>query len=224
MTGNRPRPWSRLPSAVLIALCCAWAASSGASLPQAAAATTASAAAWLPCAARPPCAPDAPPAATREPVSPVPLPQPGAPGGEDSPPRHLLRSPATGSAGPRGAPSGEEFLRVAGQLFRVLRRLTMIASAYGQGEPGVGLYTATGTRVHTGTLAVDPRVIRLGSTLFVRGYRSPYLPTGGLLGRAEDTGGEIRGSRIDIYLDGPLAAIRAFGLQTVQVLVLAPPS
>lgn len=210
MRGKRTFWHARIPSTVLLALCCSFATSSGA-VPWPAAArppSTVEAAAWLPCAPRPPCVSMFVPQPRHRVIDPVPTPQHPFP--------RLL--PATQAP----AVPQEEILRVAGRVFRVVRHLAMVASAYGRGEPGVGLYTATGTRVHVGTLAVDPRVIRLGSTLYVRGYRSPYLPPAGLLGVAEDTGGGIQGKRIDIYLDGPRSAIQAFGLQPVEVLVLSP--
>ncbi len=57
------------------------------------------------------------------------------------------------------------------------------ASAGGSGT------TATGTVVHKGTVAVDPRVIPLGTRMYIPGYG---------YGVAEDTGGAIIGSIIDL--------------------------
>jgi len=55
-----------------------------------------------------------------------------------------------------------------------------------------GNRTATGTWPSRGTVAVDPRVIPLGTELHVEGY-GPAV--------AADTGGDIQGQRIDIYMD-----------------------
>ena len=52
-------------------------------------------------------------------------------------------------------------------------------------------YTATGTYVHPGTCAVDPRVIPLGSYITIAGLGTCH---------AEDTGGAIIGYRIDVWV------------------------
>jgi 3D (Asp-Asp-Asp) domain-containing protein len=52
-------------------------------------------------------------------------------------------------------------------------------------------YTATGTYVHPGTCAVDPRVIPLGSYITIAGLGTCH---------AEDTGGLIMGYRIDVWV------------------------
>src|SRR5437764_6047534 len=52
-------------------------------------------------------------------------------------------------------------------------------------------YTATGTYVHPGTCAVDPRVIPLGSYITISGLGPCH---------AEDTGGAIIGYRIDVWV------------------------
>lgn len=51
--------------------------------------------------------------------------------------------------------------------------------------------TATGTQTGYGVIAVDPRFIRLGTRMYVRGYGT---------GRALDTGGAIHGYRIDLWM------------------------
>src|SRR5205085_2232173 len=52
-------------------------------------------------------------------------------------------------------------------------------------------YTASGTYVHPGTCAVDPRVIPLGSYITISGLGPCH---------AEDTGGAILGYRIDVWV------------------------
>jgi len=62
-------------------------------------------------------------------------------------------------------------------------------------EPGI---TATGTKVHVGTVAVDPTVIPLGSKLYI------ITPGGDRIygyAVAEDTGGAIKGTIIDLYMN-----------------------
>jgi 3D (Asp-Asp-Asp) domain-containing protein len=70
------------------------------------------------------------------------------------------------------------------------------------------------------TIAVDPNVIPLGTTVWVSGYNWAGLPSEGFAARATDVGSAIQGNRIDIYLDGSRQAVTAFGLQNVTVTVL----
>lgn len=68
-------------------------------------------------------------------------------------------------------------------------RVTATMYAPGCGDSGHG--TATGTTPHHGTVAVDPATIPLGSRLWIEGYG---------WGRAEDTGGAIRGAHVDLWV------------------------
>lgn len=70
--------------------------------------------------------------------------------------------------------------------------------------------TATGTRAMHGVVAVDPKVIPLGSRVYIPGYG---------FATAGDTGGAIRGKKIDLCMEDYGQAMR-FGRRTVQVYVL----
>lgn len=60
------------------------------------------------------------------------------------------------------------------------------------GKPYEKLHTASGTRPKENrTVAVDRNVIPMGSTVYIEGY-GYYI--------AEDTGGAIKGNRIDIFM------------------------
>lgn len=109
---------------------------------------------------------------------------------------------------------------VAGHAYA--RSVNAVASAYGPGNImwQWGGHTYTGTKVRPGVIAVDPSVIPLGSKVWVTGYTSPLLPAGGFVATAEDTGGAIKGNRIDIYINSNQQSLRQFGLQDVQVYVL----
>ena len=72
--------------------------------------------------------------------------------------------------------------------------------------------TATGTAPRWGTVAVDPRVIPLGSRLLIEGFEEMVFV-------AEDTGSSIRGNIIDVWFDDAAAA-RRFGTQTRMVTIL----
>lgn len=70
--------------------------------------------------------------------------------------------------------------------------------------------TAMGHGVRRGLIAADPRVLRLGSRVRVEGggYSGSYL--------VSDTGGKIKGKRIDIWMPSCSEA-RRFGRRTVQI-------
>lgn len=90
-----------------------------------------------------------------------------------------------------------------GRVINFKRAYLMRATAYS--EPGGT--TATGEPVQWGIVAVDPRVIPLGSKVYVDNY-GPAT--------ALDTGGAIRGNRVDLYMDSPDAA-SAWGVRSVVV-------
>lgn len=69
--------------------------------------------------------------------------------------------------------------------------------------------TATGTSVHYGTIAVDPRVIPLGSYGYVPGYGEVH---------AEDTGGAIKGKIIDLWFPSN-GQCRSWGRRTVDIYI-----
>lgn len=77
-------------------------------------------------------------------------------------------------------------------------------------------YTHTGNRTFTGvyprigTIAVDPRVIPLGTRLWVEGYG---------YGIAQDTGGVIKGNIIDLFMDTKSECLK-WGRRKVKVYVL----
>lgn len=98
---------------------------------------------------------------------------------------------------------------------------TMRATAYNvEGNEKWGRLTASGTTVRHGVVAVDPNVIPLGTKLYVSGYQSPHLPKGGFVAIAEDTGGAIKGNRIDIFIDASTTTVSNFGIQNVKVTIL----
>lgn len=95
------------------------------------------------------------------------------------------------------------------------RHIKMRATAYSGEQAGIGQYTATGSRVVRdpdgySTIAVDPRVIPLGSKLYIPGYGYAI---------AADTGGAIHGDTIDIYFD-TISECRIWGVKWVDVYIL----
>ena len=71
------------------------------------------------------------------------------------------------------------------------------ATAYTHSDPGCTSTTATGTKVHHGTVAVDPRYIPYGTRMFIMASDGSYIYG---LCEAEDCGGDIKGDRVDLYL------------------------
>lgn len=88
---------------------------------------------------------------------------------------------------------------------------TMVATAYDPSPatigPGATGRTRTGRIATYGCVAVDPRVIPLGTLLYVEGYG---------FGLACDTGGAIKGNRIDLCYDSKRVADR-YGKKKVRV-------
>lgn len=76
--------------------------------------------------------------------------------------------------------------------------------------------TASGRMVSKGLIAADPRLLPLGSRVRLEagGYSGEYL--------VADTGGAIRGRRIDIWTPSSGEAMR-FGRRTVKLTVLSYP-
>lgn len=96
-----------------------------------------------------------------------------------------------------------------GRDYRYTRALDMLATAYCAQDQG-GNFTALGLPARRGIVAVDPRVIPLGTKLYVDGY-GPAL--------AGDTGSAIKGLRIDLFVDSHREAVN-FGRRRVKVYVL----
>ncbi len=111
-----------------------------------------------------------------------------------------------------------------GEVTRFQKVITMSASAYdagfestgkNPGDPHYGM-TRSGTQVRPGVVAVDPKVIPLGTKLYIEstdgtssyGYAS-----------AEDTGSAIKGNKIDLFFENRSDALR-FGRRTVKVYIL----
>jgi 3D (Asp-Asp-Asp) domain-containing protein/uncharacterized protein YabE (DUF348 family) len=85
--------------------------------------------------------------------------------------------------------------------------IEMIATAYTANCAGCSGMTAIGRRAGHGIVAVDPRFIPIGTKLYIAGYGWAI---------AGDTGGSIRGTRIDLGFDTDAEAM-AFGRREVTV-------
>jgi 3D (Asp-Asp-Asp) domain-containing protein len=90
--------------------------------------------------------------------------------------------------------------------------MSMVATAYTASCYGCSGTTATGQHAGHGIVAVDPQVIPLGSQLYIPGYGHAI---------AGDTGGAIRGNRVDLGFNSNADAMQ-FGRRSIIVYVLHP--
>lgn len=93
------------------------------------------------------------------------------------------------------------------------KSIDVVATAY-TNDFGFGI-TASGSRVKRNangysSIAVDPRVIPLGSKLYIPGYG---------YGVAEDTGGAIKGNRLDLFFSSEKDCYN-WGVRNIKVYIL----
>ncbi|MHC8969418.1 LysM peptidoglycan-binding and 3D domain-containing protein [Priestia aryabhattai] len=96
----------------------------------------------------------------------------------------------------------------------VSKEITVEATAYTAYCAGCSGITATGIDLRSNpnrkVIAVDPRVIPLGSRVYVEGYGEAI---------AGDTGGAIKGTRIDLFMASQSSALN-WGRKTVKLQIL----
>jgi LysM repeat protein len=112
---------------------------------------------------------------------------------------------------------------MGGLNYSIEKVLTSTLTAYTAGVESTGKskdhpeygITFSGKRVQEGrTIAVDPAVIELGTTVYIEGIG---------LRTAEDIGSAVKGTRIDVYIEDLEEALE-FGVQkNVKVYVLSEP-
>lgn len=90
------------------------------------------------------------------------------------------------------------------------------ATAYTHTDAGCDFITATGTTVHIGTVAVDPRVIPYGTRMFIVTNDGSYVYG---VSTAEDCGSSIKENRIDLYFPTYNECIQ-FGMRDCTVYFL----
>ena len=83
-----------------------------------------------------------------------------------------------------------------GEVLTYTHTAQVRATAYNSADEGCDEYTATGTRVRIGTVAVDPRYIPYGTRMFIVSNDGQYVYG---ISTAEDCGGAIKGDRVDLY-------------------------
>ena len=88
--------------------------------------------------------------------------------------------------------------------------LNVVATGYTPGDPGCTGITYTGTKASRGTIEVDPKVIPFGTKLYIPGYG---------YGVAADTGGAIKGNKIDLCYETRAEALN-WGIKNITVYVV----
>lgn len=129
-------------------------------------------------------------------AEPAPAPAKSAPAAAEQAPAPAESAPATEAA----APSAKE--------------ITVEATAYTATCEGCSGITATGINLlenpNQKVISVDPSVIPLGSKVYVEGYGEAI---------AGDTGGAIKGNKIDVFIPSKQDAIN-FGRKQLKVTIL----
>jgi 3D (Asp-Asp-Asp) domain-containing protein len=92
---------------------------------------------------------------------------------------------------------------------------SMTATAYTKGYGGADSTTATGTTVHVGVVAVDKKVIPLGTRMYIVSEDGSIVYG---MAAAEDTG--VRGDVVDLYYDTYDQCIE-FGRRKATVYILS---
>lgn len=90
------------------------------------------------------------------------------------------------------------------------KALNVVATGYTPYDPGCNGVTAIGTPARRGVIAVDPKVIPMGTKLYIPGYGTAV---------AEDVGGAIKGNKIDLCYSTKQEAY-SWGVRNITVYVL----
>ncbi len=125
---------------------------------------------------------------------------------------------APGAVNPNAMPViSDGYITLAtGEVLTYTDTATIRASAYTHTDEGCDYITATGTTVHWGTVAVDPRYIPYGTRMFIVSNDGEYVYG---IAVAEDCGGAIKGDRMDLYMP-TFAQCMAFGRRVCTIYFL----
>ena len=104
-----------------------------------------------------------------------------------------------------------------GEVYTYSRTMKVKATAYTHTDKGCDRITATGTTVHWGTVAVDPKLIPYGTKMFIVSNDGKFVYG---LSAAEDCGGSIKGNRIDLYMPTTSQCF-SFGVRNCTIYFLS---
>ncbi len=121
---------------------------------------------------------------------------------------------ATASVAPAAEDTGST---IAG--YRYTKKITMTATAYSTHPSENGGYTvsAMGNQLGHGIVAVDPSVVPLGSKVYIEAADGSWVYG---VASAEDTGGSIKGNKIDLCYEGTVSEVNKFGRRSCVVYIL----
>ncbi len=118
----------------------------------------------------------------------------------------------------------QEYTIASRGTFAGKREIIMVATAYDLSyestgkKPGDKWYgiTASGTQARPGVVAVDPNVIPLGTKVYVESLDGTKDYGYAI---AEDTGGAIKGNKIDLFMENA-KQVKSFGRRKVKVYII----
>lgn len=119
--------------------------------------------------------------------------------------------------------ANDNLVEVWGKAFSYSNIIDVSATAYSAAASENGKWGAVdyfGSPLKLGTIAVDPKVIPMGTKVLVTGHSHPGLPKKAFVATATDQGSAIKGNRIDIFIPGSQASVSTFGFQDVKLYVL----
>ena len=102
-----------------------------------------------------------------------------------------------------------------GSSYRYKGTIQVTATAYCPSS-SPSRYTATGIPARYGVVAVDPSVIPLGTRLYIEAADGSWTYGTAV---AADTGGAVKGNKLDVFLETRAEAIQ-FGVRQATVYIL----
>ncbi|GIO37330.1 hypothetical protein J41TS12_21910 [Paenibacillus antibioticophila] len=119
--------------------------------------------------------------------------------------------------------SSENVVEAWGKTLNYTKTIQVKASAYSAAASENGMWGAVdyfGNPLELGTIAVDPKVIPMGTKVLVTGHSHANLPKAAFIATASDQGGAIKGNRIDIFIPGSQQSVKQFGFQDITLYIL----
>lgn len=119
--------------------------------------------------------------------------------------------------GQEGPVFGDGFIILpTGEVLTYTHTDQYLATAYTKTDDGCDDYTATGSQVHVGVVAVDPSVVPYGTRMFIVTNDGQYIYG---IATAEDCGSGVNGKRLDLYMDTTAECFQ-FGVRNCTVYFL----
>ncbi len=119
--------------------------------------------------------------------------------------------------------SDQKVVEAWGKTFNYSKTVQVKATAYSAAASENGKWGAVdyfGNPLKLGTIAVDPKVIPMGTKVLVTGHDHNGLPNDAFVATATDAGSAIKGNRIDIFIPGSQKSVSSFGFQQVKLFII----